>query len=143
VDGITGLTRDDQGHLVGLGQACSGKLLGATLIQDANTSQSKHVGAWGMDAPAKEMTWALQEPSPATGWSTWQPAPQDLAADHAYTLVAWRKLNVTNAAPLDFTVTDLGALKEGSVLVNEPDAAGETYRVSVVSSQEFNRRACG
>jgi len=125
-----------------LGQACNGKLLGATLIQDANTPRSKHVGAWGMDAPAKQMTWALQEPSPTPGWSTWQPAPQALVADHAYTLVAWRELNVTNAAPLDFTVTDLDALEKGRVLINEPDAAGATYRVAVVSAEEFTRRAC-
>lgn len=142
VDGITGLTRNGDGQLVGLGQACTGKLLGATLIQDANTGASKHVGSWRADAQAAQLTWGLQQVSPPFGWPIWQPAPEELSPGHIYTLLAWRELNVTNVAPVDFTVADLDALKAGQVLVNEPDAADETHRATVVTVEDFVRRAC-
>lgn len=143
VDGITGLTRDGQGRLVGLAQACQGTLVGASLIQDANTQRSEHVGAWVTEAPSAQMSWALQQPFSPNGWRTWRPGPQDLAPDHVYTLFAWREENVTNAAPLDFTAEDLATVGEGRVLISEPDAAGETHRPAVVSRDEFSRRACG
>jgi hypothetical protein len=142
VDGVTGLTRDSRGGLVGVSQACRGELLGATLIEDANTDTSRHIGNWRAGAPVTKLAWSLQQPSPPYGWSVWNPASEQLSPQHVYTLVAWRELNVTNAAPLDFTTADLSALKAGQVLVSAPDAAGGRPKTTLVSTEEFARRAC-
>jgi hypothetical protein len=137
VDGITGVTRDAQGRLVGLWQGCKKKPTAAGLIQDEYTSGSVRVGMWAPRVPAQQGSFSLQ-PAPAPkGWSTWQPGPQTIAPGHVYTLVSWVKLNETNAMAVEFTSEDLATLAPGDVLIHQRDAADR-----VISREEFDKGGC-
>jgi hypothetical protein len=137
VDGITGITRDAQGRLVGLWQGCKEKPTAAGLIQDEYTSGSVRVGMWVPRAPAQQGSFSLQ-PAPAPqGWSTWQPGPQTIAPGHVYTLTSWVKLNELNARAVEFTSEDVAELAPGDVLISHREAADR-----VISRDEFDRGGC-
>lgn len=138
-DGVTGIARDDDGRLVGLWRGCDEEPVGATLIRDSNTANSVHVGEWVAARPSPRASFSLG-PSPVPeGWTTWQPGPADFRPGHDYTLIAWKKLNETNAAAVDFTAADLTELAEGEVLIESANGPGRT---TVVSRDEFDGLAC-
>ncbi len=136
---MTGIARDDQGRLVGLWRGCEGEPVGATLIQDSNTSNSIRIGEWVAAKPSPNGSFSLETSPAPQGWTTWQPGPRELLPGHDYTLIAWKSLNETNAVPVDFTVTDLTKLAEGDVLIESTDGRGRT---TIVSREEFDRLAC-
>lgn len=138
-DGVTGIARDDDGRLVGLWRGCDEKPVGATLIRDSNTPNSVHVGEWVAAKPSLRASFSL-EPSPAPeGWTTWPAGPLEFQPGHDYTLIAWKKLNETNAAPVDFRAAGLTELGTGQVLIESANGPGRT---TIVSREEFDGLAC-
>ena len=133
IDGITGMTRDGRGRLVGIGLACSGELQGATLVRDANTEESKVLGRWVADSEEARFEWAMQEPAAPDGWEQWKAAPMKLVSGHRYTLVAWGEEHARNAESVNFTVDDLATIESG--LIFTPDN-------SLVTEDDFRQRAC-
>jgi hypothetical protein len=106
-DGIPGISRGDQGRLIGLWRGCEEKQVGATQFQDARTSKSVHIGEWVATGPSLQNSFSLQPASAPNRWSTWQPGPETFEPAHRYTLVAWAELNETNSIPVEFTSKDL------------------------------------
>ncbi len=141
--GITGVTRDGAGGLVGVWQACDGEeLVGATLFQDVDSSKSVDLGEWVSRSPSESQLWGMSLGTAPDGWSKWQPVPAKLAPGHDYTLVAWRELNVANASGVDFRAEDLDGLKAGQILVRSYDGPGGEPRLARVTQDEFKRMAC-
>ncbi len=138
-DGVTGIARDEEGRLLGLWRGCEEEPVGATLIQDSNTAKSVHVGEWIASKASPRGSFSL-DPSPAPeGWTTWQPGPAEFRAGHDYTLIAWKKLNESNAVPVVFSAADLSGLANGEVLIESANGPG---RNTIVSRDEFDRLAC-
>lgn len=137
-DGITGISRDDQGRLVGLWQGCEQKQVGATLLRDDNSSDSVQIGEWVARSPSLHSSFSLQPAAAPRGWSTYQPGPETFELGHRYTLIAWVELNETNSIPVEFTSRDLDKVVKGSVLIEVN--GGE--RVRLVSLDEFSKGGC-
>ena len=137
IDGITGITRDDRGQLIGLWQGCKERQTAAALTQDAFTAGAVHVGQWVPLSPSLANSFSLQ-PAPAPkGWSTWQPGPLTFAPGHVYSLGAWVELNETNAMAVEFTAEDLATLVPGRVLVDSREAEER-----LLTRDQFDNAGC-
>jgi len=137
IDGITGITRDDRGQLIGLWQGCKERQTAAALTQDAFTAGAVHVGQWVPRSPSLANSFSLQ-PAPAPkGWSTWQPGPLTFAPGHVYSLGAWVELNETNAMAVEFTAEDLATLVPGRVLVDSREAEER-----LLTRDQFDNAGC-
>lgn len=137
IDGITGITRDEQGQLIGLWQGCKEKQTAAALTQDAFTAGAVHVGQWVPRSPSLQNSFSLQPAPVPKGWSTWQPGPQTFAPGHVYSLGAWVKLNETNSVSVEFTSEDLATLVPGQVLVDSREANDR-----LLTRDEFDKAGC-
>lgn len=141
--GVTGVTRDEAGGLVGVWQGCDGEeLVGATLFRDVDSAKSVHLGEWISRSPSESRSWQMSLKAAPEGWRDWQPSPASLEVGHDYMLVAWRELNVANASGVDFRAEDLDGLQAGKILVRSYDGPGGEPRLARVTAAEFKQMAC-
>lgn len=109
-DGKTGITRDADGHLVGLAQPCEGAYDGAGIFQDddPNAQTLVHVADWSRDDPIRTLlTWRLDESAPSA-WTHSKPLTVDaLTSGHTYVMDAFGEDQKWSADDLRFTAEDL------------------------------------
>lgn len=144
-DGKTGITRDADGHLVGLAQPCEGKYDGAGIFldDDPNAQTLVHIAEWARDEPSGDLiTWRLDESAPSA-WTHSKPLTVDSTTPgHTYVMDAFGENQKWSANDLRFTAEDLRAITKDTVLTGEPDSKSGEPGSELVARYVFMRSAC-
>lgn len=144
-DGKTGISRDADGHLVGLAKACEGKYDGAGIFQDDDPEALTmvQVAEWSRQDPSGTLlTWRLDEV--ATGlWTTSKPLTADaLTAGHLYVMDAFGEDQKWSADDLRFAIEDLTTITEDTVLTGRVDPKTGESGSALIPRAEFTASAC-
>lgn len=146
IDGRTGLTRDANGQLIALAQACHGKFDRAELFQEDDpnsTSNPTPLARWERKAAtSEELAWRLDEREPKD-WTTTQPlTTSTLERGHTYVLDAWGETQKWSANELRFTLADLDVLSADKVLIAHTEPKTGETAPQMIPRRDFDSSSC-
>ena len=135
---VAGVGVGAEGGPVGFLQVCSEHIDGATVYQTDN----HHLGTMAATPAATGFaTWSLA--SGGSGWTVTEPFAS-LQAGQTYHLYGWTRDNTSSAVAVDFTVSDLTAMKPGQVRYQSrrAESSGNNDLEVVTSVAQFQQHAC-